>query len=114
MDLTRAFRDLTCHGRLGRGLAGLLRDLIDVGGRERLREFLLRGGTLTLDDFHGPYEWDNFAKEMRRVFPDREIVELEPRIAAGGLEDTGGLRIAKAWLLSQEYRHRAREGRIVE
>jgi uncharacterized protein (DUF983 family) len=26
----------------------------------------------------------------------------------------GGLRIAKAWLLAQEYRHRAREGRIVE
>ena len=26
----------------------------------------------------------------------------------------GGLRIAKAWLLAQEYRHRAREGRIVK
>ena len=26
----------------------------------------------------------------------------------------GGLRIAKAWLLGQEYRHRAREGRLVE
>ena len=26
----------------------------------------------------------------------------------------GGLRVAKAWLLSQEYKHRAREGRIVE
>ena len=26
----------------------------------------------------------------------------------------GGLRVAKAWLLAQEYRHRAREGRIVE
>ena len=25
-----------------------------------------------------------------------------------------GLRLAKAWLLAQEYRHRAREGRIVE
>ena len=24
----------------------------------------------------------------------------------------GGLRVSKAWLLSQEYRHRAREGRI--
>ena len=24
----------------------------------------------------------------------------------------GGLRVAKAWLLAQEYRHRAREGRI--
>jgi hypothetical protein len=43
-----------------------------------LREFLLRGGTATFDDFHGPYEWDNFAKEMRRVFPDRDIVDLEP------------------------------------
>ena len=26
----------------------------------------------------------------------------------------GGLRVSKAWLLSQEYRHRAREGRIAE
>lgn len=26
----------------------------------------------------------------------------------------GGLRLAKAWLLAQEYRHRAREGRISE
>ena len=26
----------------------------------------------------------------------------------------GGLRLAKAWLLAQEYNHRAREGRIVE
>jgi uncharacterized protein (DUF983 family) len=26
----------------------------------------------------------------------------------------GGLRISKAWLLVQEYRHRAREGRIAE
>ena len=43
-----------------------------------LREFLLRGGTVTFDDFHGPYEWDNFASEMRRVFPDRPIVDLEP------------------------------------
>jgi uncharacterized protein (DUF983 family) len=25
----------------------------------------------------------------------------------------GGLRLAKAWLLAQEYKHRAREGRIV-
>jgi hypothetical protein len=41
-----------------------------------LREFLLRGGTLTFDDFHGPVEWDHMAAEMKRVFPDREIVEL--------------------------------------
>ena len=43
-----------------------------------LREFLLRGGTATFDDFHGPYEWDNFAGEMKRVFPDRPLTEIEP------------------------------------
>ena len=43
-----------------------------------LREFLLRGGTLTFDDFHGPFEWDNLVKEMKRVFPDRAIVDLAP------------------------------------
>jgi len=41
-----------------------------------LREFLLRGGNAYFDDFHGPPEWDNFAREMKRVFPDREIVEV--------------------------------------
>lgn len=41
-----------------------------------LREYLLRGGTVMFDDFHGQAEWDNLAKEMKRVFPDREIVEV--------------------------------------
>jgi Domain of unknown function (DUF4159) len=43
-----------------------------------LREHLLRGGTLTLDDFHGPYEWDLTVRQLKVVFPDREIVEIEP------------------------------------
>ena len=43
-----------------------------------LREFLLRGGTVTFDDFHGPIEWSNFEREMQRVFPDRKIVDLPP------------------------------------
>jgi hypothetical protein len=41
-----------------------------------LREFLLRGGTLTFDDFHGPIEWGNLEREMKRVFPERKIVDL--------------------------------------
>ncbi|MXZ70229.1 MAG: DUF4159 domain-containing protein [Acidobacteria bacterium] len=43
-----------------------------------LREFLLRGGTVTFDDFHGPAEWELFARQMERVFPDRPIVDLGP------------------------------------
>jgi len=41
-----------------------------------LREFLLRGGTATFDDFHGPLEWANFEAHMKRVFPDRRIVDV--------------------------------------
>lgn len=41
-----------------------------------LREFLLRGGTATFDDFHGPFEWSVLEKELARVFPDRPIVQM--------------------------------------
>ncbi len=42
----------------------------------RLREYLLRGGFLMLDDFHGSREWAGFLRTMRKVFPDRPILEL--------------------------------------
>jgi len=41
-----------------------------------LREYFLRGGFAVMDDFHGPFEWDAFQREMKRLFPDREIVEV--------------------------------------
>jgi hypothetical protein len=44
----------------------------------QLREFLIRGGFLMVDDFHGNVEWSNFTQGMNRVFPDRPIVELPP------------------------------------
>lgn len=42
----------------------------------RLREYLLRGGFMVADDFHGPYQWEVFHEAMRRVFPDRPIVDI--------------------------------------
>jgi hypothetical protein len=42
----------------------------------RLREYLLRGGFLMVDDFHGSFEWATFKSSMERVFPDRPIVEI--------------------------------------
>ncbi len=41
-----------------------------------LREYLLRGGFLMVDDFHGSWEWMAFKASMDRVFPDRDIVEI--------------------------------------
>lgn len=42
----------------------------------RLRDYLLRGGFLVVDDFHGSQEWIGFTESMRRVFPDRPIVDI--------------------------------------
>ena len=43
---------------------------------ECLRRYLLNGGFLMVDDFWGEAEWDNFYYEIKRVFPDREPVEV--------------------------------------
>lgn len=43
----------------------------------QLRDFLLRGGFLMVDDFHGTREWSVFVESMSKVFPDRPIVDLE-------------------------------------
>lgn len=42
----------------------------------RLREYLLRGGFLVVDDFHGTLEWATFLESMTRIFPDRPIVDI--------------------------------------
>ncbi len=42
----------------------------------RLREYLLRGGFLLVDDFHGSSEWHGFVTGLRRVFPNRQIVDI--------------------------------------
>src|SRR5580700_9980613 len=51
----------------------------------QLREYLLRGGFLMVDDFHGSNardhneginEWQNFKDSMSLVFPDRPIEDL--------------------------------------
>jgi hypothetical protein len=43
---------------------------------ERLREYLLRGGFLLVDDFHGEYDWAVFEAAMQQVLPGRPIVEI--------------------------------------
>src|SRR5262249_28406930 len=58
-----------CAGEMGDWL------LTDAQAKT-LRDYLLRGGFLMLDDFWGTEEWGRFEESMKRVFPDRPIVEI--------------------------------------
>src|SRR3981189_656924 len=43
---------------------------------KRLREYLLKGGFIMVDDFHGATDWEHFMSGMLMVFPDRPIENL--------------------------------------
>lgn len=42
-----------------------------------LREYLLKGGFIIFDDFRAPYDWEPFAENMRRMFPNEQLVQLD-------------------------------------
>ena len=42
-----------------------------------MREYLLRGGFFMADDFWGEGEWEVFMASMRKVFPERQVVDLD-------------------------------------
>lgn len=48
---------------------------------KKMREYLDRGGFFMCDDFHGTAEWAVFVRSMRRVFPDRDIVDIPDKDA---------------------------------
>jgi len=43
---------------------------------KRLRDYLMKGGFLMVDDFHGTADWESFLNGMRMVLPDRPIEDL--------------------------------------
>jgi Domain of unknown function (DUF4159) len=43
----------------------------------RLREYLLRGGFLVVDDFWGPEQWEVFRDTMQRVLPNHPISDIK-------------------------------------
>ena len=50
-------------------------NLTDAQART-LREYLLRGGFLMCDDFWGSRDWTVFENSMKRIFPNRAVVEI--------------------------------------
>ncbi|MBT6275901.1 MAG: DUF4159 domain-containing protein [Chromatiales bacterium] len=49
---------------------------VDEARAAHLRQYLLAGGFLVIDDFWGSWEWESFESQMRLVFPDRVIEPL--------------------------------------
>ena len=43
---------------------------------DQLRDYLMRGGFLMVDDFHSDPEWRIFMESLERVFPDRPVVDI--------------------------------------
>ena len=43
-----------------------------------LRNYLLAGGFLVIDDFWGSWEWSVFEQQIRQVLPEYQIVEMPP------------------------------------
>lgn len=44
---------------------------------KKLREYLLRGGFMMTDDFHGSFEWDIFMDSMSRVMPEHAPLDIQ-------------------------------------
>jgi hypothetical protein len=42
----------------------------------KIREYLLRGGFLFCDSFFGERNWDVFEESLKRIFPDRPIIDM--------------------------------------
>jgi hypothetical protein len=49
---------------------------LDDAETARLREYLLRGGFLVVDDFWGPEQWEVFRSTMSRVLPGQPITDI--------------------------------------
>ena len=47
---------------------------------KRMREYLLKGGFLMVDNFHGVADWESFMIGMRKVFPDRPVEDLGVKV----------------------------------
>lgn len=43
---------------------------------DSLRDYLLRGGFLFIDDSWGSWAWNNLVEQMQLVFPDRKIIDI--------------------------------------
>jgi hypothetical protein len=44
---------------------------------KRLHDYLMKGGFLMVDDFHGSEQWEHFMAGMRMVLPDRPVEDLK-------------------------------------
>ena len=42
-----------------------------------LRDYMLKGGFVIFDDFRAPYDWEPFSENIRRMFPNEQLQQLD-------------------------------------
>lgn len=52
---------------------------IDEAQAKLLRDYMLNGGFLMIDDFWSEQEWKEFEPTLKKIWPDRSYVELGPQ-----------------------------------
>jgi hypothetical protein len=53
-------------------------DIVLTDGEAKvLRDYLMNGGFLMVDDFWGFEEWDTFHRALKQIFPERDAEELD-------------------------------------
>jgi hypothetical protein len=62
-----------CPILIGTDVGTIALSTVEVG---RLREYLLKGGFLWVDDFWGTRAWDQWASQIARVLPEFPIVDV--------------------------------------
>ena len=49
---------------------------LDARDAKAVRDYLLSGGLLMIDDFWGTWAWDNLVAQMKQIFPERGLVDV--------------------------------------
>ncbi len=78
----------------------------------KLRDYLERGGFLFCDSFFGEDSWASYEESLRRVFPDRDIVDLkDEEVVFHVAFELKGMTKVSIPHISQAFGRRFRSGR---
>jgi hypothetical protein len=80
---------------------------LSTANRQALRDYLLSGGFLVVDDFWGTWAWNSLVAQMQQVFPDRQFrdIALDHPVFHTYYDIDALLQVPNAALASSQHTH---------